>query len=144
VLDGRTDNHLNVADSEVFAAVAPGQVPHDVLVVVLQDPHDDVRRRDALGALRLLELPNGFHLHKTQVSGIDSPRLIVRIRRRLVDAAGRFRGPNEFVDIVGSSTRVSISETVQIVLVWLHVPTSPSIVCPNLLHELTHTHGSAS
>jgi hypothetical protein len=46
-----TKYHLNIADAKVFMIVPPSQIPHNVLVVVLQDCSDDVRCRDALCAL---------------------------------------------------------------------------------------------
>lgn len=55
--------YLHIADIEVLASVSTCQVPHNILIVIFHDSHDQIRGGHSISALRLFEFPSLFHLY---------------------------------------------------------------------------------
>lgn len=53
--------HLDVADPHLLSGVAAVEVTHDVLIIVLENPHDDISCGDALRSLRFCKLSHRLH-----------------------------------------------------------------------------------
>lgn len=57
--------YLNIADIKVLASVSTCQIPHDILIVIFHDSHDQIRGGNPISTLSLFKLPSLFHLLET-------------------------------------------------------------------------------
>lgn len=55
--------YLDIADIQVLASVSTCQVPHNILIVIFHDSHDQIGGGHPISTLRLFEFSGFFHLY---------------------------------------------------------------------------------
>lgn len=74
--------YLNIADIKVLAGVSTSQIPHDILIVIFDDSHDQIRGGNPISTLRLFKLPSLFHLLETVR---NSGNFRVKTKKMIID-----------------------------------------------------------